>query len=193
MSDRKRRKSTSDNFDEFFRELSEEFSRLDELFEMLYEKIYEDLRKFSDESERFRRVRPEDFEELQRKGLRPYVYGFRMYIGPDGKIKIDEFGNVRREGPKPKIAEEIEPLVDVIDEGDKVRIIAEIPGVEKDKIELKAVGKELIIQASNGKKYYKKVQLPDEVDVKTAKAQYRNGVLEVELKKIKKESQYQKE
>ncbi len=170
MPNRRRRKSIFDIFNELFRELDEE------------------MREFLEESERFWRMRPEDLEELQRKGLGPYVYGFRIHIGPDGKIKVDEFGNVRREGLKPKIAEEIEPLVDVIDEGDKIRVIAEVPGVEKDKIKLKAAGKELIIQASNGKKYFKKVQLPDEVDIKTAKAQYRNGVLEVEMKKSKKES-----
>jgi len=60
-----------------------------------------------------------------------------------------------------------------------------MPGVEKDKIKLKASGKELIIQASNGKKYLKKLTLPDEVDVKSAKASYKNGILEIEFKKVR--------
>lgn len=167
MSYRRRRKSLFDIFDEWIREMEEE------------------MREFIEESEKLLRVNPEELEELRKKGLRPYVYGYRIYIGPDGKVKIDEFGNVRREGVKPRIAEETEPLADVIDEEDKVRIIVEMPGVEKDKIKLKASGKELIIQASNGRKYFKRLTLPDEVDVKSAKASYKNGILEIELKKLK--------
>ncbi|MEM0014102.1 MAG: archaeal heat shock protein Hsp20 [Zestosphaera sp.] len=167
MSDRRRRRSFFDVFDELFRELEEE------------------MREFVEESERLLRMRPEEFERLRERGLGPYVYGYRIYVGPDGKIKVDEFGNVRREGIKPKITEETEPLADVIDEGDKVRVIVEMPGVEKDKIKLKAVGKELTIQASDGKKYFKKVALPDEIDVKSAKANYKNGILEVEFKKVR--------
>jgi HSP20 family protein len=128
---------------------------------------------------------PEELDELRKRGLGPYVYGYRIYIGPDGKVKIDEFGNVRREGMKPRITEEAEPLADIIDEGDKVRVIVEMPGVEKDKIKLKVSGKELLIQASNGRKYFKKLALPDEVDVKSAKANYKNGILEIEFKKMK--------
>ena len=46
----------------------------------------------------------------------------------------------------------------------------------------------MIIRASNSKhKYYKEVELPSEVDPKSAKANYKNGVLEIRLKKIKKE------
>lgn len=167
MSYRKRRRSLFDIFDEWIREMEEE------------------MREFIEESEKLFRASPEEFEELRKKGLGPYVYGYRIYIGPDGKVKIDEFGNVKKEGIKPRITEETEPLADVIDEGDKVRVIVEIPGVEKDKIKLKTSGKELLIQASNGRKYFKKLILPDEVDVKSAKASYRNGILEVEFKKVR--------
>lgn len=167
MSDRRRRKSFFDVFDELFRELEEE------------------MREFIEESERLFRMSPDEMEELRKRGFGPYVYGYRIYVGPDGKIKVDEFGNVRREGVRPKITEEAEPLADVIDEGDKVRVIVEMPGVEKDKIKLKAVGRELTIQASDGRKYFKKIALPDEIDVKSAKASYRNGILEIEFKKVK--------
>lgn len=167
MSDRKRRKSFFDIFDDLFKEFEDE------------------MREFIEEGEKFFRISPEEAEKLRERGLGPYVYGYRIYIGPDGRIKVDEFGNVRREGFKPKITEETEPLADVIDEKDKVRIIVEMPGVEKERIKLKASGRELIIQASNGRKYFKKVALPDEIDVKSAKANYRNGILEIEFKKLK--------
>ncbi len=167
MSYRRKRRSLFDIFDEWIREMEEE------------------MREFIEESERLFRMSPEELDELRKRGLGPYVYGYRIYIGPDGKVKVDEFGNVRREGVKPRISEEAEPLADVIDEGDKVRIIVEMPGVEKDKIKLKVSGKELLIQAGDGRKYFKRLTLPDEVDVKSAKANYKNGILEIEFKKMR--------
>ena len=125
-------------------------------------------------------------EEEMFRSANPFVYGIKITWTPDGRPKIEEFGNVRRERGTSKIVEEVEPLVDILDEGDKLRVVVEVPGVEKDKIKLRAKGKTLIIDAENGKKYYKEIQLPEEVDIKTAKAHYRNGVLEVELKKSKK-------
>jgi len=117
----------------------------------------------------------------------PYVYGFRITIGPDGRPKIEEFGNVKRVGTRPKIAEEMEPLVDVIEEEDKIRVIAEMPGVEKEKINVRATEDTLIIRGSDdNKKYYKEVNLPVKVKPESAKAVYRNGVLEVSLEKAEK-------
>ena len=160
---RRRRKSLFDIFNDLMREVDEEF------------------REFMKEFERFSTFQP---SEIREEGVRPFMYGFRITIGPDGKPKIQEFGNVKRAGVVPKISEEIEPLVDVIDEGNKVRIVAEVPGVEKDNIKLKAMGRKLVISAANSKKYYKEVDLPYEVDMKTAKAKYKNGVLEVEISKL---------
>ena len=164
---RRRRRSIFDIFDDLFREIEEEFREL-----------------FS-EAERIREVK--GLEEGFREVRGPFIYGFRITVGPDGRPKVEEFGNIRRSGIRPKISEEIEPLVDVLDEGDKIRVIAEMPGVEKDKISLKAVDRKLIIKASNHKKYYKEVELPDEVDIQKARASYRNGVLEVVLEKKSKE------
>ncbi len=116
----------------------------------------------------------------------PYVYGVRIVIGPDGQPIIEEFGNIRRRGRRAEIREEMEPLVDVIEEKDKVIVIAEIPGVEKDKIDVRVKDKTLVISASDkDRKYYKEVELPAEVKPETAKAKYKNGVLEVVLEKKK--------
>ncbi|MEM4062072.1 MAG: archaeal heat shock protein Hsp20 [Desulfurococcaceae archaeon] len=137
---------------------------------------------------------PEEFEkemrELEKRGIKPYVYGFSITIGPDGKPVIREFGNVKRVRGRPEIIEEREPLVDVFEKDDEVIVVAEIPGVDKDKIDLKITedGKTLIIRASNEeRKYYKEVELPAKVDPDTSRATYKNGVLEVKLKKIGKE------
>ena len=129
----------------------------------------------------------------------PFVYGYSMKIGPDGKPKIREFGNVKpKEGAdeRPftapsrrfKIQPEREPLVDVIDANGEVRIIAELPGVNKEDIKLQGTENHLTIKVDTpNRKYHKLVELPTAVNVRAAKSTYRNGVLEVVLPKIKTE------
>lgn len=164
------------------RDEEDPFERINRLFREMFEEFDEEIRRLMKEMERAQEFGIERFRSLTGK---PYVWGFEITIGPDGVPRIKEFGNIKRVGRTPKITEEVEPMIDVIDEGDKLRIVAELPGVEKDKISLKASGLKLIIRASNHKKYYKEVDLPAEVDISSAKATYRNGVLEIEVKKKK--------
>jgi len=123
----------------------------------------------------------------------PFVYGYSVTIGPDGKPMIREFGNVKpSKRPLPfgapklgmEVREEREPLVDIIDEGNSIRVVAELPGVEKNDIKLDCTEKTINISASTKeKKYHKKIELPAEVDIASAQALYNNGILEVKLKK----------
>jgi HSP20 family protein len=124
----------------------------------------------------------------------PIVYGFRITIGPDGRPIIEEFGNVKRIGRKTIIEEAMEPLVDVIDEKDRVVIVAELPGIDKDKIDIRIKDNKLIIKARNkDRKYYKEIELPAEVRPETAKARYKNGVLEITIEKKKPEEKEEEE
>ncbi|RLI09151.1 Hsp20/alpha crystallin family protein, partial [Candidatus Bathyarchaeota archaeon] len=53
-------------------------------------------------------------------------------------------------------------------------------------IDLSCTERELTISVDTEKrKYFKRLELPAEVDPKSAKASYKNGVLEVRLKKAK--------
>lgn len=163
-----RRRNVFDLFDYLLRDIERELS----LFE-------EELERALEEAARSGEVR------VQRFG--PYVYGFSITIGPDGKPVIREFGNVKRgiAGPQVK-EEEFEPLVDVLEEDDTITVVAELPGASKDKIKVK-VGEDYVeIRASNGKKYYKRVRLPAKVKPETAKASFNNGVLEVVIEKKEK-------
>ena len=121
--------------------------------------------------------------------LGPFVYGYSVKIGPDGKPEVREFGNVKpsRFG-RPRVKEEREPLVDVIETDGEVHIVAELPGVEKNDIKLHGTGDTLTISVDTlHHKYYKEITLPAKVNVKEAKTEYKNGVLEVTLPKIKEE------
>lgn len=166
------------------------FDMLDDMFRDLEYEMFRIMREFE---EGFREDRWREFEEKprgERRIIGPYVYGFRITVGPDGKPVVEEFGNVKRRYGRPFISEEREPLVDVFESNDEITVVAELPGVEKDKIniEVSEDKRRLIIKASDtDRKYYKEVDLPSEVDPGSAKANYKNGVLEVKLKKTKSE------
>jgi HSP20 family molecular chaperone IbpA len=84
---------------------------------------------------------------------------------------------------------EREPMIDVFEEADCLRVTAELCGVEERGINLKVKGKILEINADTSKgKYNRKVQLPYKVDKKIIQFSYRNGILEVKLKKTGKSS-----
>ncbi|MFA4880501.1 MAG: Hsp20/alpha crystallin family protein [Candidatus Doudnabacteria bacterium] len=107
---------------------------------------------------------------------------------------------------KIKITEEREPIVDVFDEKDHILVIIELPGMGKESIKLTLKGDILTLKAhsaghstlrvsdsmssrqagSEKRKYYKEILLPAEVDIRTKKVSYRNGLLEVKIKKLRK-------
>jgi len=82
-----------------------------------------------------------------------------------------------------------ELIVDVFEEGDHIRVMAELPGVEENKIKIDVEGNTLTISTDTpARKYYKKVELPNLVKKDAVKSSYRNGILEVKLKKTKKDA-----
>ena len=124
----------------------------------------------------------------------PFVYGYSMTIGPDGKPKIREFGNIkpssdpescRVDQPCLDVKQEREPLVDIVDTDGEIKIIVELPGVEKESIKLSGTENRLTISVDDPeRKYYKEIDIPTKVDPKKAKTSYKNGVLETTLPKI---------
>jgi len=127
------------------------------------------------------------FEEPTRKSriYGSHVYGFSMSIGPDGRPVIREFGNVQPGRFGPQLREEREPLIDIIEEKEDVVIVAELPGVEKEDISLHATEDQLTISVDNpNRRYHKEMPLPTKVDHRSARASYKNGVLEVRLRKL---------
>ncbi len=168
-----------EDFDRWFRRVMKLFEEMEKEF----------LREFE--------LIEKEFREMERGGKilfgrpRYYVYGFEITIGPDGKPRIREFGNIRprmveEEKPRIEVQEEIEPLYDIIEEKDKIKVVVDMPGVNKEDIKVRVTedGRKLIISArSEERSYYKEIDLPAEVDPTKARATYRNGVLTVELEK----------
>lgn len=146
-----------DEFDRLFKKMSKSFMDLEDVFE------------------------DKNIHNLQTFG--PFYYGYTMTVGPDGKPVVREYGNVKP-GLLPT-SETREPLVDTLaDEKEKlVRLVAEMPGVEKKDIKVVVQDKIVQIDAEHGeKKYHVKVPIKPKFDESTAKANYTNGILELVFK-----------
>lgn len=146
-----------DEFDRLFKRMSRSFMDFDDIFE--------------------------DVEKSGGKTYGPYYYGYSMTVGPDGKPQIKEYGNVRP-GLLPT-ADAREPLIDtIVDEKEKIlKLVAEMPGVEKGDIKVVVEGNVVNLDAERGdKKYHAKVPIKRKVDADSVKASYTNGILEVQFK-----------
>ncbi|NQS89654.1 Hsp20/alpha crystallin family protein, partial [Patescibacteria group bacterium] len=101
-----------------------------------------------------------------------------------GKPIVESFGNIKKTSKGPSVEEVREPMTDVFDEKDEIRVYAEMPGINEEDIKLDLKDDILDISAeSNGRKYHKEVLLPVKVKVETLASSYKNGILEIKIKK----------
>ncbi|MHA2247704.1 MAG: archaeal heat shock protein Hsp20 [Candidatus Hodarchaeales archaeon] len=175
-----RRRKSENPFDDIFKHFMNQFGGFN------FENLFDQMDYFLEDIFRRFNVRNLMNDSSKSPG---FVWGFRMTKGPDGRPHVERFGNTpRKVGSSPNLRPSLErePLVDIIDDTDVLRVIAEIPGVSKKDIELSTTENSLLIQAeSNDKKrkYFKELDLPCAIFPESASAKFKNGVLEVELKK----------
>ena len=146
-------------FDRIFKKMSNAFFNIDDMFE--------------------------EFKTSSGSGSGPYYYGYTMTVGPDGKPVVKEYGNVKP-GLLPT-SDTREPIVDtIVDEKEKVvKLIAEMPGVEKTDVKIVVENKTVDLSAEHDeKKYHAKVPLKHKVDENSAKASYKNGILQLGFKLV---------
>jgi len=180
------------DFPDFFSDPSKLFKskQFRRLFKEIFGKIMKNL------PAEFQNLSPEDIQkELMKNKDKfgfPFMYGFNVNIGRDGKPIIDSFGNVKQKpSGKQKVETSREPLVEINEDADQLIVIAEMPGVTKEDVEIKATIRSLTISTKSesfGKKYFKEIELPAAINSDFAKASLRNGILSVKLKKIKEKS-----
>jgi len=158
-------------FDEWWRRTRKLFEEIDKLFEeVMKESMY----------------KPEEFRRMQFG--KPYIYGFSLTIGPDGIPRVREWGNIKPGIIRPRISEAMEPFTDIIEEPDSIKIVIDLPGVEKEDIKIDAMEDSIEVNAERGdRKYHKLVKLPKKIKPESTKAQYRNGVLTIVAEKKEKE------
>jgi HSP20 family protein len=88
-------------------------------------------------------------------------------------------------GPGPTESTGTDVHLDVYEEDDRLRVVADIPGVAKEDIDLKCDGHVLSLDAVSGaREYHERVRLPAAVDEHSASASYNNGILEVTFDRV---------
>ncbi|KKG11771.1 heat-shock protein [Methanosarcina sp. 2.H.T.1A.6] len=100
------------------------------------------------------------------------------------------------------VSETLSPLTDVAEEDDRVIVTTDLPGTDRENVELSLRDNFLVISAAKGKeeetekegylrkersfmRYYREIPLPEGVTEEGATAQLKNGVLTVTLPKTK--------
>ena len=118
-----------------------------------------------------------------KKGMKG-VFGFSVKTMEGGRPVVEPFGNIRKTPKGPKVEEEREPITDVFNEKDEVVVIAEMPGINEEGISLELKGDILEIKAvGKDRKYHKEVLLPAKAKPETLESSYKNGILEIKIKK----------
>jgi len=112
------------------------------------------------------------------------VFGVSVKTVVGGKPVVEHFGNIRKTSRGATVKEEREPITDVFDEKKEIRVYVEMPGVSESDIKIDLKGDILDISAGSGdRKYHKEVLLPSKVKAETLNFSYKNGILEIKIKK----------
>jgi HSP20 family protein len=110
------------------------------------------------------------------------VYGISMQIGSNGTPRMKEFGNVRQTEPAEETQISEEPLMDVLTEKDKVRVILALPGMQMEDISVNvAEGRLSIVADSEHRKFSKDIELPCPIRKDGMLTNFKNGVLEIKM------------
>ena len=134
----------------------------------------------------------EMFSNVDPNNVKPgssFVQGYNIHFGPDGKPRIEQFGNqpLKDQNGELTVSDDREPLTDIIEDDNEVFITTEIPGIEKEDIDLNVTEENVEINVDNPKrKYHKLINLPCDVISKTTKASYKNGILDIVIKRKEK-------
>jgi HSP20 family protein len=115
------------------------------------------------------------------------IYGFTIKsgIGGDGP-RIEPFGNIGkdRESGRSVVQEVREPVVDLFEEEDHVSIVAEMPGISVEDVQITVEDDLLTIVAAHGeKKYRKEVLLPASYSREKMQITCNQGVVEIKCVK----------
>src|SRR4030067_3654576 len=130
--------SDDEDYPEWFRRRRKDpiFGDIDRMFHEMEKMMEEEFKSFTEKV-------PKDYIKERKlpdgstvKEWGPFVYGYSMKIGPDGKTEIREFGNIKKSLKGPQVKEEREPLGDIVEQNNEIRVVVEMPGVEKRDIKI---------------------------------------------------------
>jgi HSP20 family molecular chaperone IbpA len=86
--------------------------------------------------------------------------------------------------PSKRKFQEPKPLIDIFQENNYITIVADIAGFNKETLKINVKDQKLTISAkSKDRRYYKSLNLPTVVIPNAMHTKFKNGVLEIKLKK----------
>jgi HSP20 family protein len=173
--------SFDDDFNEIFGDFEVFNSKLMKRFNCELDEIFKEIKNGKIKGEW-------EVKEINEPGVKGYaihgVFGSNKTLEPFEPLKPS------RRRPLPEkpfdlsekaLKEMREPLTDIFDENDAIKIYVELPGEEKEDIQLNIREGYAEIKTSN---FYKKVKLPNaDVDFEKMTSEYKNGVLKVSVPK----------
>ncbi len=128
--------------------------------------------------------------EFTRKGKEKDIkgiYGFSVKVGLGDKgVKVEPFGNIRRDEKtgQSTVQEVREPIVDLFEEEDHLLLVAEMPGIGADDVQLDVRDDLLTLYAGKGdKKYRKEILLPGVYRKEKMTVSCNNGIVEIKCMK----------
>jgi len=143
-----------------------------------------DLRDMLDELEHYFEGFEKEMEDAVKNNILggdrnswPFVAGFSFNMGPEGKPSVQVFGNnpIGGGGFRSPINEQV-----VDEKSGTLRILLEMPGVEKQDINVESTEDSAVIKAENDeRKYRAELRLKAQVRPETGTAEYKNGMLEI--------------
>ena len=105
-----------------------------------------------------------------------HVYRVKSISVPSSFRPSKKYGKGKLQEPK--------PLIDIFQENNFITIVAEIAGFSKDSFKIHVKDQRITLSAkSKDRRYYKSLNLPKVVIPDVMYTKFKNGVLEIKLKK----------
>ncbi len=118
------------------------------------------------------------------KGGKKVVFGFSISNLVGRQPVVETFGNIKKTSKGPIVKKERAPVTDIFDEKNEIKIYAEMPGVMEADINVHLKDTVLDILAQSGDRiYHDEFLLSDKIKPETLKFNYKNGILEITIKK----------
>jgi len=147
------------------------FKNVDKFHNHLMQRIFRDMENFEKNIKNDKLKGNWEIKPIETPGMKGYIARGHFQFGVNPTLT-----------PKSALNEEREPLTDVFDEKDCVKIYLEMPGVDKKDIQLDVSEGFIEVKAKN---FYKKVQLSTiNLNAEKATADYKNGLLKVNIPKV---------
>jgi HSP20 family molecular chaperone IbpA len=155
-----------------YSEDDEVFRDINSFYKRLMERMFKDMQEFEASIGSGQLKGTWDVRPINKPGMKGYVAHGQFQTGNRSLLTSEN----------DLIEEAREPLTDVFNEKDHVKIYMELPGVDKGDIQLNVTERAVEVKAKN---FTNTVKLPTtDVDHERASASYKNGVLEVTVPKV---------